>query len=523
MSEAILIDANVITHLNHGSQKAADALRKLMDSGAIIYISPQAYNELTSQPGKMVGGIGPDLPRTATANKMLIQDLGIKIAPAPPATSIIYTRHNKAPVLSKSDLETAAAAFEINAKVWSFDRAFRENPANVEKSLGIQVAPESSLAYDADALKQTRDYRTARKLTGLATDFEISVGGRIQKIPPKKPPSKKGSGGGLGGGGGIPAGTPPDLNTPGARGQKVSDGIELGLKGVNFIIQKINDKIQADRMKESWARIQPEIERRLADDPSTGVLIIVQFGQREKQGAEHESPLEHTSRFLGIDTEYGQTESEAWAAWTQRPRVSDGSLKITYQRTFIQPRQGVDIRKIQTPFPAYGLGTFLPGRASLMKVRWKGKFGFDEEGDVKLEVPKGQTARFLLLSAPAKISFLNGAISHTTTIPRVWTDAAMAEFDYSESVWVVDMDRGLFNVGNDMAAMVFPADNATARLFEGVGRTADNLGQLKRFVNIDTMRWVRPENIHVLRKFAEDNRVKSDTPEVIIPKEPPLP
>lgn len=318
MSQTILIDANVITHLNHGSQKAADALRKLMNSGAMIYISQQAYNELTSQPGKMVGGVGPDLPRTAVANKMLIQDLGIKIAPAPPGSSIIYTRHKRAPVLSKSDLETAAAAFEIKAKVWSFDRAFRENPANVEKSLGIQVAPESSVAYDADALMQTRDYRTARKLMGLATDFEISVGGRIQKIPPKKPPSKKGGGGG--GGGGIPAGTPPDLNTPGARGQKIGDGIELGLKGVNFIIQKINDKIQADRMKESWARIQPEIERRLANDSSTGVLIIVQFGRREKQGAEHESPLEHTSRFIGIDTEYGLTESEAWAAWTGRAR-----------------------------------------------------------------------------------------------------------------------------------------------------------------------------------------------------------
>jgi hypothetical protein len=357
---------------------------------------------------------------------------------------------------------------------------------------------------------------------GLPTDFEISVSGNIKKKPPRRS-SKKGSGSGGSGGGGK-GGTPPLDFGASARAENIGNRIELALKGVNFVIHFINDKIQEKRLRESWDNLKPFIERRLKDEPSTGILIIVQFGAREKELSENETPLEHTSRFLGIDVAYGLTESEAWEAWISQPRLSDSvGLKISYQRIFLAPRNAVDFTKIQTPFRAYGIGTFISGGASLMKIAWKGLWGFDEIGDVKLAVPKGFTPKFLLLSAPAKIEWRNGAIQKTTDIPRMWVDAASSDYEVSEGIWVIDMDRGIWNVGEDKAAMIFPFDNATDELFQGVARTKDDLGQLKRFVNINKLRWARPENIHILQKFAEDRRISTDTPDVPSnAKEPPL-
>jgi hypothetical protein len=76
----ILIDADVIDQISRGNAQAAQALLRLR-STATIYISQQAFNELTSQPGTMIAGIGPDLPRTATANRLLLEELGIHVAP----------------------------------------------------------------------------------------------------------------------------------------------------------------------------------------------------------------------------------------------------------------------------------------------------------------------------------------------------------------------------------------------------------------------------------------------------------
>ena len=50
-----------------------------------------------------------------------------------------------------------------------------------------------------------------------------------------------------------------------------------------------------------------------------------------------------------------------------------------------------------------------------------------------------------------------------------------------------------------IAAMVWPADNSTANLFQTVAPTQDNLGLLVG-QGIGLMRWVRPEFVRVIKE-----------------------
>ncbi len=196
----ILIDANVIGEINRGNAQAAQTLLALRGNNK-VYISRQAFNELTSQPGTMIAGVGPDLPRTAAANRLLLQDLGIEVAPSGAApdriavhdTNIAKMKGN----ISAQDLAHVAQAKAIGAEVWSLDRAFRKQASMIEKQLGVKVAPET-VSTPLVGQKAGEDYRVARKLLNLG-EVEITVGGVVKKTPPPTP---------IGGGGSVPPKTP---------------------------------------------------------------------------------------------------------------------------------------------------------------------------------------------------------------------------------------------------------------------------------------------------------------------------
>jgi predicted nucleic acid-binding protein len=193
MTRKIVIDADVIGHINRGNARAAEALRTACDNGASVYISAQAYNELTSQPGKMYGGVGPDLPRTAAANKRLLEDLRIEVAPSGTLAERVpvYAKNAEKPTLQETDAMTVAQARAINAEVWSFDRAIRNDPQAVEKRFGVVVAGETQRAYYEPG--QREDYRIARKLMHLK-EIEITVGGHVVDQPTQSPPTLPASG-----------------------------------------------------------------------------------------------------------------------------------------------------------------------------------------------------------------------------------------------------------------------------------------------------------------------------------------
>lgn len=185
MPRTILLDANVIDQLNRGNLYVARALKTLLASNAKVYMSMQGYKELTSQPGKFIAGIGPDLPRVAVANKKLLKDLGITVARKGSFGNrvTVYERNAIGKTLSDADQMIVAQAKAMNAEVWSFDPSFRKDPKNIA-AFGVKVAPESQLPFEA----QTKgDYRVGRRVMNLKPT-PITVGGEI------KPRGKPGAG-----------------------------------------------------------------------------------------------------------------------------------------------------------------------------------------------------------------------------------------------------------------------------------------------------------------------------------------
>jgi hypothetical protein len=283
--------------------------------------------------------------------------------------------------------------------------------------------------------------------------------------------------------------------------------VQLGFQGANLIIQAINDRIQARRMKEYWDKLEPNIAARLRDDPSLGVLIVVYYSRRQKVGAENESPLEHVTVFQSIVPAYGYIKSEALRALATRPpgisAVGEGELLS--ESHFIPPRQPVDVRKLSTPFPKLGLATFVPGREKLQGVRWRGILGFDDLSETKLNVPAGMTARFLYLDPPSEIRWFDGSIKYDTEIDRAWISPAEVAQPilFSSYLPVIELDTTnwlLKPIYPKRAGMVFPADAATARLFQTTPPTKDK-GALRNYPNMHLVRWVRPEDVRLLRNF----------------------
>jgi hypothetical protein len=534
MPDKIMLDASVIDAILRGNRGAARALRKMIDSGATIHIGNWQYGELTGDPGKI--GRGPDSPQTRAANKKVLDELKIGVLPLTGKVTDrakVHDRFGEHAGLAPGDYMLLAEAWANGYEVFSYDKVFRNQAEKIKNAYGVRVRQESISTYKAQLGKH--DLAQARRNLGLKNRYLVLPNGRMVKLPKKGLPS--GSGGRTGSSGGPPSGPsgagtsgspasgqpgpkattgapdkgPAVLDSPSqTKGQKIADGAELVLAGVNFVVQAINDRIQANRMKEQWDKIRPNVERRLAEDPTLGALILVRYFKRRKQGPEHESPLEHTNLFDRIDVAYGANASEALANYRLQSRIGKGGPgDVDTQTFFMPPKKPTDIRDLRTPFPAYGVGTFVPGRASLMQVRWGNITGFNEKGDVKLKVPDDVSPRFLLLHPPGEILFRNGPTFVTEDIPLDLRDAGSTEPHFTRAITVVDMDAGLFDWGSDAAAMVFPADPATERLFHGVAKTQDSF-ELNKYVNFDKVRWVRPENIHVLRKFMEeDDKIES--------------
>lgn len=170
----VYIDANVIDQINRGNAAAAKALQQLRNSGADIRISQQAYNELVVQ---------PDIPRTATANRLILEEMGIKVGPSTPMSARVeahvenLTRTKSgSPVVSEADArviaETKAAG---EGEIWSFDKVIRTNPKNIETTFGVKVAPEST---SIPPIEGVANYKVGRQLLGLKT-VEISISGKV--------------------------------------------------------------------------------------------------------------------------------------------------------------------------------------------------------------------------------------------------------------------------------------------------------------------------------------------------------
>jgi hypothetical protein len=174
-------------------------------------------------------------------------------------------------------------------------------------------------------------------------------------------------------------------------------------------------------------------------------------------------------------------------------------------RIWLKPRAPMDIKRLKLPFGATiaGLATFVPGKEKLVRVKFSGTAGFDDKWFSKeeLNVPAGMTPRFYYLWPPDKINYFQFRSWQTTEV--AWETSNEADVSYgdvdpfSSSVPVVKLDSTV-NPYNATAAMVWPADNSTANLFQTAHATEDANGLLTGQL-IGPLRWVRPEFIRILK------------------------
>ncbi|AMG31544.1 DUF4157 domain-containing protein [Grimontia hollisae] len=281
-----------------------------------------------------------------------------------------------------------------------------------------------------------------------------------------------------------------NVGGPSARGEAIGAGITIAFMGANFILNEINDYIQQQRVEEALAGIRTSLETYRSEHRQMGTLLVFRYTQQE---APPDSLIQPGAVFRSVMYYHGATQDEARRTWRNTPEIHaspQGSRQST-QTVWIPPIQRAATRALRTPFPREELATFATGRAELQHVEWGGITGFDDESTHSLTL--GNTSpRFYILRIPDELVFMNGSERVSVDIPITFRSAHQGG-----AIRVVNLDPA-FPGYNVSAALVFPADNATERLFSQTPATRDNLRQLRSYTNIRKARWVRPENIQLL-------------------------
>ena len=485
----VLLDGGVLNQINKGNQPVANKLKAMLapGSGVKVYVADQALMELTGQPGKLSGGVGPDLPRSAAAAQRFLQDLQLEVAPAPPGgwDNVVkqYKANEKAGnLIAVDDLRLVIEATNLDAELWSMDqKTFVKQPGNFQKNFpNLKIAAESALPIST----KPNDYRVGRTLMGLKPII-VSFHGEISDPPPT-------GGGGSGGGGAgeeeltAPIGeevVPLELGGTGALG----GGLLLLFQGIQMALNVELDQRNKEAIKEDLKLMGPGISKNRRADPSQGVLLVFYF----RAGADGPiGTVKGGAAYLAVADFYGHTEDEAKQAWWRTPTATEQDV-IT-QTSWIEPLVPIGVDEIATPFKQFALGTFIHGKEMLQDVMLD-YTGFDDEGTTNLDVPDGMTPQFIILDPPETLKWSDAYSDYTTGVNRVWRK--VGEGNARIPVVFLDPDLSFFFF-DVSAAMVFPADDDTRDLFEDTPET-DN-GHFLNRVNLKLMRWVRPENIRLI-------------------------
>jgi hypothetical protein len=172
----VYLDANVLSQISRGNAQAAAHLKTLLSS-ADVRISHHAYQEAVENRawGEM-----------RTANRMLIEDLGIKKdEPMTLAQRSAVGMQNwggeakmqKGPLQHKDVPIVAGTLQTPGAELWTFD-SFANNQ-DVEKRFGVKIAPECA-QIPALKGKTNEDYSVARELMGL-DPVVIDASGKVER------------------------------------------------------------------------------------------------------------------------------------------------------------------------------------------------------------------------------------------------------------------------------------------------------------------------------------------------------
>jgi hypothetical protein len=194
----LYVDHNVIDQVVRGNDEVARRLLALRAAGVDLRISHWSWRELALNPARA---------ETRVHQRLIIEDLGIAVDDALPMARrvdevLAATPPGGRTGFSPEDTQVAIGARAGQGELWSFDNAFRGNPANAQARFGLQVAPESTLPL----VRGPQDYARARRLLGL-DPIEIQADGSVVRGRERLAlPSAEEVDAALGG---IEAGTPP--------------------------------------------------------------------------------------------------------------------------------------------------------------------------------------------------------------------------------------------------------------------------------------------------------------------------
>ena len=277
---------------------------------------------------------------------------------------------------------------------------------------------------------------------------------------------------------------------PDAYGDAKSGAVSAGIDLLFVAYNRRNATVQKELEQAERRRLQAEIDAVRNARPELGVLLIVSNEQTVDPTGFSQGKL--GPRFAGIQVGYGRDAREAEAQIGVSAFSSAGAASH-FEKTsvWIEARRPVNPPPPAPPFPAVSLATFRSPNPTLIDVAWAlTPFGFDDLGTMPLDVPPGFEPRFYVLKLPATMEsavpsvanpgFERGAIAQTTRdgLPVARLDVYVP-FDH------------------DTAAAIYPADAATAAVFQGVPATR-HWRLLDCVPGFDLVRWVSVDQITVI-------------------------
>jgi predicted nucleic acid-binding protein len=491
MSDPIILDKNVITSIARNNKPVAEALKRYLDSGTTVYIARPAYDELVTRAQN---------PRQAGEYQWLLKDAGIATAPSGKQTdrqSLLADNIEQGPAPYRPQLKTfarpddpgkpgdafvAAQAKATGARLWTLDGKLKQ-PATAA-ALGYKLAPECSLSD----ISGTEDPSVARNLLGMNPRL---IGADGRPMPTGEPAS--------GGGGqfavvGVADNAVPEAGGPSAKGLAIVGGIQLAFEGINFALNLVNDEIQRKKANEALERIKPDVKQSRLNNPRLGVVLLFYYTQYL---APDESIIKPGAAFDYVLWGKGVTRDEALRDVLSQPSISAGggpNVSRFSRDIWIPPLQKSVITAAKSPFAPLAIGRFFLGNSKEAKfqlVSFDTVSGFDDIREKTVELPDNMNPDFAVLKVPSQVFWYNMNGRQTVEVPLKEAKTANGNV-----IKVVDLDP--WSPFNAKAVMVFPVNDLTEQVFGSVSPT-DGRNMLSTYVNFDMIRWVRPENIHLLK------------------------
>jgi hypothetical protein len=517
----IVIDKTVIDQINAGNVPLANFI---VSQRTHLYMSYDTFSRLNEAEQRLAADLGVDHPNSDEHYIAGFRSGGIKNTYVrqmdPGAFAAIAPEH-------EATIARAFGGYEL----MTFDKKLAETYDRLTRHLGDKVVPEmSSIA----AVSGPRNYDRGRKILNLKP-LNITPSGAVLPTPgvmratvdgktvavydPQNPePAIDPVNPARTRGGALTVKTltrqvgdqleAPKEYGPSASGDAKFQFAPVAIEGLNYLLQKWNGHIQEKPYIAERDRLEPEIQRRLNDDPQIGVMLFLLFS---KGKGDINSAIDTATNFQSIQVAYGFTPDDAVRQYSKIPRTT-GPADVG-DEVWIKPKAPLDIGRLELPYgtTAAGLATFVPGKEKMVRVAFSGIGGFDDRmfSREEVDVPAGMTPRFCYLWPPKQIRYVDFGRVRTVDVDTTISneaDESVANLGPGRNLYrgipVVKLDSFInpstwFSDGAT-AAMVWPADNRTANLFQTTRATADN-NNLLTGQGFGMMRWIRPEFIRVLK------------------------